>query len=103
MTDSPLVRQLLLALGAAVVVAIGWAAWRSSGGQGKALQPWAGAAVDWGKPARHGCDTGWLGDVLPHPHPIYRQQQPSACRSGLASDGWNWVFLPPANQGPADE
>jgi hypothetical protein len=95
----PLVRQLVLALGAAVVVAIAYAAWRSAGQQGKAVQPWAGAAVDWGKPARHGCDTGWLGNVLPHPHPIYRQTKPSAARDGLAAYGWAWVFDPPGEMG----
>ncbi len=90
--------QIVMALVASVVVAIAWTAWRSSGAQGKAVPPWAGAVVDWGKPARHGCDTGWMGDALGHPHPLYRQQQPGQARDGLTRWGWAWIADPPGEQ-----
>lgn len=96
--DKKLARQAVLALAAAVVVALGVAAWRSS--KTDAPGPaWAGAKIDWGKPARNGCDVGWMKDVLPHPHPVYRQTMPSAGRHALSTTGWAWVSNPPTEQG----
>jgi len=97
------IRQVLLALGAAAVVALAVAAWRQSGKTDAPGPAWAGAKIDWGKPARHGCDVGWMSAVLPHPHPVYRQTVPSAGRHALSTTGWAWVSNPPGEMGLADE
>jgi hypothetical protein len=98
--DGKAVRQLAVAIIAAAVVAIGYAAWRKSGasGGGKVV-PWAGAVIDWGAPAKNGCDIGWMSAVLPHPHPIYRQTMTGVTRDGLSRYGWAWIADPPSEQG----
>lgn len=97
------VRQVALALGAAAVVALAVAAWRQSGKTDAPGPAYAGARIDWGRPARHGCDAGWMSAVLPHPHPVYRQTVPSAGRHALSTTGWAWVSNPPSEQGLASE
>jgi hypothetical protein len=98
--DGKTVKQLLIALGAAAVVAIAWAAWRmsESGGAAKAV-PWAGNSIWWGKPAVNAVDVGWTRDALPFGHPIYRQQLPGVTRDGLSQFGWSWVSDPPSEEG----
>lgn len=102
MNDDKLMSQVLIALGAAVAVALVLTAWRSAGAGGPAAA-WTGAKIDWGRPARYGCDTGWMADVLPRPHPVYRQWIPGAHRDGLSKYGWAWISDPPGEMGLMDE
>jgi hypothetical protein len=101
MDSDKLMTQILIGLGAAVAVALAFGAWKSSSGDQAAA--WSGARIDWGKPARYGCDTGWMADVLPRPHPVYRQWIPGANRDGLARYGWAWISSPPGEMGLTDE
>ena len=99
MEKDSFLRQVAVAAAAAAVVALAYAAWRQSARTDAPGPAWAGAKIDWGAPARHGCDAGWMSDVLPHPHPVYRQSVPSAARHGLALSGWEWVSSPPGEMG----
>jgi len=94
----PFARQVAAAILAAVVVALLYAAWRKSGSLQPGRPAWAGSGIDWGAPAKHGCDVGWMSDALPHPHPIYRQWIPGSNRAGLSAYGWSWISDPPGEE-----
>lgn len=91
-------RQLLIVAAAAVAGALAYAAWRGESGTPDISAAWAGAGIDWGKPARHGCDPTWLGAIQPVPHPVYRQGKPGTARAGLQRYGWNWILNPPSEE-----
>ncbi|HEY2089884.1 MAG TPA: hypothetical protein VGH54_28170 [Mycobacterium sp.] len=101
--DKSLMRDLGISVAAALVVALLFAAWKRADSSTPQAPAWAGARIDWGKPAKHGCDIGWMADALPHPHPIYRQWVPGANRAGLAAYGWSWIADPPGEQRLIDE
>jgi hypothetical protein len=98
MDGQPFVKQVIAGVAATIIVALLWVAWRKSGALAPKRPAWAGAQIDWGKPARHGCDIGWMSDALPHPHPIYRQWIPGAHRDGLSEYGWSWISDPPGEE-----
>jgi hypothetical protein len=102
---SPFAKQVAAGVAATIIVALLYMAWKASGGAPVRRPAWAGVpGIDWGVPAKHGCDIGWMSDAIPHPHPIYRQWIPGANRAGLAAYGWSWISDPPGEAtGLADE
>jgi hypothetical protein len=87
--------KLALAAGAVIVAALFWFAW-----YGDADTTAAGAAgVEWGRPRKYGCDFDWQGDILPCPHPVYRQWQPGGARTRVMQYGWGWITNPPSEEG----
>lgn len=94
MTDT---RKLLLLFGAIGAGLLAWSAWNGAG-TAPEQPPWAGLKIDWGKPARHGCDADWMSAVLPTQHPVYRQWKPGGNRDGLCRYGWSWISDPPGER-----
>lgn len=82
---------------------LAWSAWSGAGKDPEQSTAWAGAKIDWGKPAAHGCSQDWMAAVLPVDHPVYRQWQPGAARQGLITNGWSWISDPPSEQGLGNE
>jgi hypothetical protein len=87
-------QKLGLAAAVVIVAALWWLAWC-----GDATAATGTAGVEWGRPRKYGQDFDWLGDVLPVPHPIYRQYQPGAARTRLMDHGWDWISNPPSEEG----
>lgn len=94
----PFAKQVAAGVLATIVVALLYMAWRKSGSVQPGRPAWAGSGIDWGAPAKHGCDVGWMSDAIPHPHPIYRQWIPGSNRAGLAAYGWSWISDPPGEE-----
>lgn len=88
--------KIIIAVGIGIVAGIFWLAWNGDNETTAALGT---AGVEWGRPRRYGQDFDWLGDVLPFPHPIYRQWQPGAARTGVMQYGWGWITDPPSEEG----
>lgn len=95
--------KLVLVFAGVVAGVLAWTAWQGETAAPGPASAWAGAKVDWGKPAAHGCDASWMGAVLDVPHPVYRQWKPGATRTGLIRYGWSWITDPPSEQGTGDE